>query len=1749
MAANLSDFAAALRAASSEPMPSRLVGLPIEEVAWLCLAPAWPLALARESFPGPQGQLMTGDAVERELRELEKRGLVDFYAGEAPWSGPWCTMNRQQRSIVANELLQFTPNDPEYLARTARNAAIQMRKAARDQPLPRTLEQWAELVEPGLRDGMADLLDARVAGALQASRDAGQPSCPEAAKWIETAEPLADILAGNLVVAVARSVRRLDLFQRQSVDERFLGNYQPRKEQEQAFVELLEDGQAWALNLVGYGGVGKTMLVRHLKTGFAREHGLATARLDFDNLNPNYPARAPGLLLMGFAEELRLNDDPAVAKSFVFFDNAIRSVHSKLEGAFRSGSSGAIGGVATGFETAKQAFCEALGLIAERSQPLLILDTCEELAKLRNEQNLPEALLRTFDLLKDLHDAVPSLRVVFAGRRILASEGSEWSVPQSQLPVRKYLRLMEVRGFDREEAEGFLANYSKDGLGVKRELWPSILKQAVSRESPALAHVVWKSGHRAAGVDGPRYNPFDLDLLAAWAATSTGPGEMQEGANVYIRDRIAGRLESPLHEYLPDLAIMGRFDREMFELLTGFSGEACDLLWEKIRSQEWIDVDRSARANGEVYLIEQHLRERILSYYQSNAMIWNAARQRVRPVLGRITLERQWSDLDHAYFLAAMDVMGDYPVKAADWWAEVERKIARDGVWDWARDITSPLLDTNDPANLRQTGLYAAVAATSCSAALRFTPSELGSMWEEVLTYASLHPTEPGRALLAYRARAGIIAAIRRQLDPPDESYAGKFEELLGQVPEWNSLPAESRGDEQAWATEVALIENCVEVLERIDWRLRPPASLLEKVTGREEQIWRLVPRQWAAFLRMLLLRTLEGGPVAVFLRILGLRALEGGPVKGEDWIAAPDPPQTDWLDWRRESDLGPRIRLEQARLNRWSGLAPPTAVALPNPDSPFNSLDEERLSALQLLTQLDHSVPEISDAFIKQSLSVAARPPECQAHRAVPPYFAVALEVKALQGDVAAAVRALQDISADTQYTLDVRQAADRALLRIAARYRLLDSRESYANTLAQSVLLSDSVQGAGANAYNPVRNLIPFVGRWRESINYLSREGHDPHVAPSTAPTATFAEFSLALDWTEAALSADGPAQVDISEAALAAWRNEHPRRLVESFTLTVRARAIEGQVAERDVDLPLQRAAEILFEEGGLLALNMPMEAVALLSSAAARFELSHDAIGAAIAGIARAMCYARSGNLDRLQHAVGKFNLRALGAQTDGPPSGWQTGHFDTAMAPWLVRAGACQARAMEFAKPGPETEALMAKLAERFAGGYPLDLSDVLAAEGLLVSETITPNTKTARRLETLRNIGYFVAGSSAIWGMVIACQRLLGFLHVHVTQIQTAGLLLAAGTVGAALPSVWRFYVQAMMELMRISVDVSPVGPVSNPNRPLESRVQLKSTMRFLRWPFRERTSELGPIRDGPYAEQANQPDRSINLRTAWPMSWYLTARVDPSCAAAPLEALLAYRGRPLTKLAQTQVVMRRSSGSRSLTIATKLAAPMRVRWWAYEMGHRGSASTAWATLPPDRFTVLRGPPGTEADHILHITANAVEDSGGLILRLSRALAETSREGSSQGSSQGGNLGEVSPDRLAASSPQLRLCVLQGFAETTARRLGTDRYAANLMRRAASILFKGGIPAVIVIPPLPEPVAGEVLNILVAAIRRTPRRGVAALVSVVRDMQKVIAAKGNSDAASALEMAYDVCFYAISDISFRPEAAPDTVNA
>ncbi|WP_327092912.1 hypothetical protein OIE66_20395 [Nonomuraea sp. NBC_01738] len=300
--------------------------------------------------------------------------------------------------------------------------------------------------------------------------DGGDPAA--AARLVTAAEVIGQVTGGPLADAARRAAWRVDRLARAADDAEHLRHYLHRDEAEAALTDLiLGDDGPWALHLLGGGGTGKTMLVRHLASGrFAEGHGRApfpVARADFDHLDPRYPEQRPGELLHALAGELLgYGMRQQTSRAFRGFEDASLALTEELARATpdRARVDSLLRATVHGFA----AFAGSLP-----SPVVLVLDTCEELVKLYPPGAPAPGIEHTFRVLELLKEVLPQLRVVLAGRRWLVPPSSELLSPEwlstgplstepeplvsgPVLTAKPYVRVLRLGGFTEEEARGYL---------------------------------------------------------------------------------------------------------------------------------------------------------------------------------------------------------------------------------------------------------------------------------------------------------------------------------------------------------------------------------------------------------------------------------------------------------------------------------------------------------------------------------------------------------------------------------------------------------------------------------------------------------------------------------------------------------------------------------------------------------------------------------------------------------------------------------------------------------------------------------------------------------------------------------------------------------------------------------------------------------------------------------------------------------------------------------------------------------------------------------------------------------------------------------------------------------------------------------------------------------------------------------------------------------------------------------------------
>lgn len=634
-----------------------------------------------------------------------------------------------------------------------------------------------------LRDRVQACIDANDRGAALA--------------WLNAARFLEPIAEGDLVTARLTGKHRVDLMYRRAMDEHHLRRYMDRTELSNAFCQL-RDGpdDRWALHYLGMGGVGKTMLIRHIVTRLAIREGrrIATAIVDFDHMNPEFPSRKPGQLLAELAADLRIyGGSSLIEKRFTDFHDRLLALHGELSE--QASSEDPLESVRREeFDDVLNSFADLLRYLP--APVVLILDTCEELSKLEEDSKLP-GVDATYTMLERLHEAVPSMRVVFSGRRLLAQAGdgddeqhAAWRSSERAfngrnryLPAFKsYLRLQLVQGFTDAECDRYFTQISDLQLDPAR-------KAAVLERSPDFSppeRVEWT--RQKPQKDERRFNPFDLALYAEWLreAPSTSLETISSGqTEPYVEMRIVRRLENEPHvlDALPYIVLLRRFDVSLLKLIDTDDGASAKLFHD-LQGHEWTTVRHDMMLDTWFLEIDPNLRQKIERYYKArNESLLDEARLKLAPQLDtmirRQLAQSNWFDiLTYSRIESAMRLL--QPKDAALLWAEVDAKVSEYAEWNWASHICPLLLGEGNCAADRRAPLRAAIRATFNAAVLHLhgsSPTFEG--WKEVLESATAHPVPAIGRWLAFRARVmsthGIdrllVLAQRRFRLPKDDPY------------------------------------------------------------------------------------------------------------------------------------------------------------------------------------------------------------------------------------------------------------------------------------------------------------------------------------------------------------------------------------------------------------------------------------------------------------------------------------------------------------------------------------------------------------------------------------------------------------------------------------------------------------------------------------------------------------------------------------------------------------------------------------------------------------------------------------------------------------------------------------------------------------------------------------------------------------------------------------------------------------------
>ena len=1198
----------ALHAASSSPAIAR----------WLCLVPTWTPRLAERC--GLPGWSDRSDPMQ--LAAWRDEGMVESTltalaideAGQYVPTQRLFWMPRDARAAWLSLILEEDGRD--NVAALMRDVARRVLEQPRDHHLPAATLRWATLVAASAPPALS--LGSTFDTALDSALSAGRPD--EAWLWIEALQRVADVLPGETTTLHQRAVRRLALFDRERNDRAFLRDYLPRATQFADWHELLTGPDAlWGLHYLGGGGVGKTMLMRALTSG-TKEHRppgfdappAVSARIDFDHIDPAYPARKPGLLFAQLAEELRLKDGSGhAAAHFARVFQAIAFLH-ETEIA-QDAQETAIGELVEVFAWA----CEALSA-GSGCRVVLLLDTCEELARLGPHGRLPDSVQRTFALLERLHARLPSLRVVLCGRRPLAGRYADSAIVSPDLPERPWLRLHRMFPFSEQEARAYLSR-----AGVPDVLVPPVLARSTAAASSASLGL-------PAQREAPRYSPFSLSMYATWVTRAPGAVSaetiLHDPVDHFVRIRILDRIHNPdVRRLLPHVALLGRFDEATLRACGEMRAEAGDAVCREIASQEWI-----ARLAGGYYAVEGELRARLLRYFRQEApQELHAARRRLlahaATTLARTPDGERFDDsLAQAFVqLQAHDRAG---VLGA--WRLLDDRIVNTGDVDWGERVLGRLLAA-DPADdvAFDRGALGAFMTTYAECLLRRTGGTAGTdAWGQAWDFAqALDPGDVRDAVLV-RAASGALA---QSLTVP--GAGAEFDTWAVRL---SNLLAERRGavtQPALVAPVIAALLSCADGIERRgELDAAPPA--LERIAGIVADVRRAPERALALTCVARFAARRQDADVARLRFAAALETVAGE--HGQSVVPCLHWPATlDASSWVALEAIRGLVGLEPkedtlARLDRLPPVSQP-AVAI-------------RLASLRLTLLGAIGVPALGDsAPAVRSVSAAGHEhagPVNAAQLAVLPAAVVHARDLVECGRPSEGVQHLREfasVAASRRSTALVR-AVEGVYVDAITRMRLGEF-GFLARHLAGGAGILPLAERERMRAFLPdisvasvseePRTRADRHAIWRARRAFddktrvaLARWGHRFLTAPVAAEgLGEFARASVALDLVECSeLGAKvEPASHDLAPESPEHWWNRHPALPEQALRLWIRSAALGVSPGGPTTGLVrcvgVRRAAAIALDEGELLALRLPTPAMRLLALALTWYEDAHDSVG--------------------------------------------------------------------------------------------------------------------------------------------------------------------------------------------------------------------------------------------------------------------------------------------------------------------------------------------------------------------------------------------------------------------------------------------------------------------------------------------------------------------------------------------------------
>ncbi|RKH17257.1 ATP-binding protein [Corallococcus sp. CA047B] len=1682
-----------------------------DALRWMLLVPVWTEALAQAcGFPPTAAALewlrAEGLCQSREVSSLD----LDAPSIREYWMPP----DIRQREL--RRLLEKTPSLEQALREESHLLGQKLSAPELKTLVPLPTRRWAGLAARGDNpEVLATELQERIAERVEqdftpASGEVEEQRLADAMSWVRTAWHLEPIFGPTLGAAASAAARRIDFLQLHREDERRLEHYLQREEQLEAFRELMtapQDTPAWALHFVGKAGIGKTMLVRHLcARSIARGYW---ARVDFDHLNPAYPTQAPWLLIEQLAEQLFLQGGAGrISRSLHWFDRTRLMVRELA------------GGSAPSWKDIQrtphwQEMLHAFAsVVRELNGPVVLLfDTCEELAKLSSGDE-PANVTATFQLLEDLHQQAPGLRVVFFGRRPLASSGAGWRLENapSWLPPRDFLRLHEMQSFSQWEAERYFDQARAGQRELPRELRTAVLMKTQEPPRPSVfVHT------RTAPPPSTRFNPFEVVLYTDWSREDprvTPELLAQPGSDRYVELRIVERLQNPdLLKLLPMVALLGRFDEPLLRDTWSGAPESFEAAFRELIRQEWV------RPESPYYQVDEGLRPRLEAWCRATKPdSLRDASQRATDSLEQFTVHHAIAKVEVFHYVLLGGLLRDEPERAVAWWRLIEKRNINIGSFAALGSVCGSLLADQGPLSRdapASTRPFRAVVLATYAASLLHRRRPAGEEWAEV---GRIAPEDDGH--LRLRALLGKIIAANANEAPLSEV---RIKQLWSQTKPWRI----EDWDEQLQAAWVGALAAIVEQAERAgSFR-----SLADKPLTQTAK--------WAASAKVP--PALAGFALATVARAFAHQRKKPKWVEGWFFKAVSrvrvGPTQQRWLDWRAPDDTGARVRLEMIRslypegvpaaqlLKDWAAMDGGDILRQWSRIDP-SVLDQDRLCTAYL--QLEGAVrPPLDLARRMEEHGWRAQAsqygkPDCNAHREVPPSIIAYAQALGEAGFINSALNELRTATSREERASRSTEGATLARnlrLELSRRMRHLGNVQSMAELL--NFLPSDATE-ATYNEYAATWALLgmaqpeltlsldptprnPGTTPWLQHACWRSLPTLDAEHArrslswakvrlvPGKKSLDEFLMLSLVLDVVEADEVAE---HFGLDHSFLIRWfshlldwrRHLPPHQLLR---LLLRARALGFPVSARQLAPQIKKvgpraAARIALDEGELLALRLPLKGASLLETALQLFQESEDPVGSVLSSLFRALALLRTplANLEGVREALVSELARLPLTAHLGP----------------MKRIGA----------EGPLEKLLPPALLDLI--DHDKDWDEILfrVAGALLAFEDVRDGGK---RLDALTQDRRQLTSRTS---------ELLGLRQ---TLLRSRAVPPNENALEDSLAS-------HSFELLLPPSDPGELlftARAPEPNSPLASTLGVGPIQVELTTAHRERFRPFVLFQHDPYEDTVRLADvllRSLPTFTSW-MGGEVAFATETAVAGLCWEAVVGAMLRE-SQEEQLGLDLRRSSVRGFQLAALWVRPPSHVgvelgdALSQRRLGHR------WLETAARRTARVLGGGENDAPHadsatvdLLYLRATPVPTARGVRMELTvnghseNRIRERERL--------------ISADDLLAWMKKLRICILAGPQLVDTRRIEGDRLrAANARAFACELAASGQLTAVLVIPSLPEGLEFEVNALVAQAFTQQDWAG--ALSSVVREMRTYLF-RALGKTSDAWEVAMDCCLY------------------